>query len=83
SVYVIYQTLLTWGYVGYRNCKTAGWVFNLAVYLTILPLLSVKVSRFITVKTTLLVFFGTSFLTIKAVLVVMDLRDGLMKDECP
>ena len=73
-VYVIYQTLLTWGYAAYRKNKNAGWVFYLAVFLAILPLVWVKVSPFMTGKTTLLGFLGISYLTFKAVQVVMDLR---------
>lgn len=82
-VYVIYQTLLTWGYAAYRKNKNAGWVFYLAVFLAILPLVWVKVSPFMTGKTTLLGFLGISYLTFKAVQVVMDLRDGVMKEYHP
>ncbi len=63
----------------YRKNKNAGWVFYLAVFLAILPLVWVKLSPFMTGKTTLLGFLGISYLTFKAVQVVMDLRDGVMK----
>ncbi|MGH2245650.1 D-alanyl-lipoteichoic acid biosynthesis protein DltB, partial [Enterococcus faecalis] len=81
--YVIYQTLLTWGYAAYRKNKNARCVFYLAVFLAILPLVCVKVSPFMTGKTTLLGFLGISYLTFTAVQVVMYLRDGVLIEYHP
>ena len=70
------------GYAAYRKIKCRLGLLS-GCLLAILPLVWVKVSPFMTGKTTLLGFLGISYLTFKAVQVVMDLRDGVMKEYHP
>ncbi|MGX6992536.1 D-alanyl-lipoteichoic acid biosynthesis protein DltB [Vagococcus penaei] len=78
-VYVIWQCVLTKLYFEYRqkNNKT-GW-FYLAVFLSLLPMIFIKLEPF-TIGKTLFGFLGYSYLTFKSVQVIMEMRDGLIKE---
>lgn len=81
-VYTVYQTILTWAYAAYRKNKNTDKIFYLSIFLSILPLILVKVSPFMLEKTPI-GFLGISYLTFKAVQVNIDLRDGLIKEYYP
>ncbi len=95
-MYVAWQTLLVWLYFKHRQTKNNSKVFYLAVVLAIIPLFLVKVIPFILeqqafrtmaeatpilkVMPTLIGFLGISYLTFKAVQMIMEIRDGLIKE---
>lgn len=78
--YVIWQTILVWLYFHYRQKKNNRWAFYGAVLAAILPLALVKVMPFISGQTSIFGFLGISYLTFKSVQVVMEMRDGSMKE---
>ena len=43
--YIIYEMILTFGYFNYRKKKNSGVIFVLAVILSILPLVIVKITK--------------------------------------
>ena len=69
--YVIFETLLVCGYHAYRKKQNSGYVFVLAVILSIAPLLIFKLTPFVTGKPSILGFLGSSYLTFKVVGTVM------------
>lgn len=77
--YVVYQLLLVTGYARYRQTKNTTPVFVSVVALSILPLVIVKVTPALGPNQSLLGFLGISYLTFKAVQVLMELRDGTIK----
>ncbi|GHN61356.1 D-alanyl transfer protein DltB [Lactobacillus delbrueckii] len=85
--YIVYQFLVTFAYQHYRK-KTGKanktWVFCLAVILAILPLAGVKIWPIVPHKQGIdFGFLGISYLTFKTVQVVMELRDGTIKQVDP
>ncbi|MCA5011496.1 MULTISPECIES: D-alanyl-lipoteichoic acid biosynthesis protein DltB [unclassified Enterococcus] len=78
--YVIWQTILVWFYFHYRQKQNAAWAFYLAVFLAILPLVLVKVVPFVSGHASLLGFLGISYLTFKSVQIIMEMRDGSIKE---
>ena len=80
-LYIIFQQIIISGYARYRKTANQTWVFVTAVVLSSLPLALVKLApAFKANKLSLLGFLGISYLTFKAVQVVMELRDGTIKD---
>ena len=84
-IYILFQLLVTYGYLYYRRRKNSPnktWVFYLAVILAIVPLVLVKVqTAFPQAKIPgVLAFLGISYLTFKTVQVVMEVRDGAIKE---
>ena len=78
--YVLYQLLIVGGYARYRRRNNQTSVFVVAVVAAIVPLVVVKVTPAIQVGSqSLLGFLGISYLTFKAVQMVMELRDGTIK----
>lgn len=77
--YVIFESFLTSLYYRYRQKHNHTNVFYLAVVLAILPLVLVKVVPFLTPHQSLFGFLGISYLTFKSVQVIMEIRDGLIK----
>lgn len=77
--YLIWQVLLVWGYGQYRQRHNETPVFVGAVLLSILPLVIVKITPVFSVTPSLLGFLGISYLTFKAVQMIMELRDGTIK----
>ncbi|HHX8895860.1 TPA: D-alanyl-lipoteichoic acid biosynthesis protein DltB [Enterococcus faecium] len=77
--YVLWQTILVWGYFVYRQRKNqTGWFFA-AVILAIIPLFLTKVTPFFEHgKASLLGFLGISYLTFKSVQMIMEIRDGMI-----
>lgn len=79
--YVAWQSFLVWGYARYRKEKNASGVFYLAVFLAILPLTVTKIVPFFNDgHPSIIGFLGISYLTFKSVQVVMELRDGTIKE---
>lgn len=79
--YVIFETLLIWGYHTYRQKKNGTFIFCVAVFLAILPLVIVKIVPAIQMgKTSILGFLGISYLTFKVVGMIMETRDGMLKE---
>ncbi|MDF7668646.1 D-alanyl-lipoteichoic acid biosynthesis protein DltB [Lactobacillus sp. ESL0703] len=82
-IYLAFELLLTYGYLHYRKVgKNKTWVFYLAVILAIVPLALVKIqTAFPKAKIPgVLAFLGISYITFKTVQVIMEIRDGAIKD---
>ncbi|SJZ62646.1 membrane protein involved in D-alanine export [Pilibacter termitis] len=79
-LYLIWQTVLIMSYLGYRKRKNSGVVFYLAVVLAILPLAISKIFPILHIADTLFAFLGISYLTFKSVQMIMETRDGLIKE---
>ncbi len=83
-VYVVFQTLLVWGYFCYRQEKNNSKVFYLAVFMAILPLTATKLTPFFADgAASILGFLGISYLTFKSVQMIMEIRDGMIKEYHP
>lgn len=82
--YVVYQLALVLGYDRYRKHHNQTAVFISLVVLSALPLALVKLSPAVHLpKLALLGFLGISYLTFKTVQVIMELRDGTIKQVSP
>lgn len=81
-VYVIWQVVLVYSYKFYRKKRDNKWVFYLGVFLAILPLAWVKILPFMEVQSRagLFGFLGISYLTFRAVGMMMEMRDGTLSD---
>ncbi|MDR3587463.1 MAG: D-alanyl-lipoteichoic acid biosynthesis protein DltB [Desulfosporosinus sp.] len=84
--YLLYEWILVWLYLVYRkrkDGKNRAAVFYLMVVLSILPLVAVKLNpSFIALGVwhTMLGFLGISYLTFRTVGIIIEIRDGLIKD---
>ena len=78
--YVLWQMLWVWTYKIYRKTGDSKWIFYLHIALSILPLFFVKVTPAIYGHQSLLGFLGISYLTFRAVGMIIELRDGVLKD---
>ncbi|WP_042349430.1 D-alanyl-lipoteichoic acid biosynthesis protein DltB [Bacillus massiliigorillae] len=77
--FVFWQLSLIRIYFNYRQKKNHGGIFVLAILLSIFPLLLVKIQPLIDNHTSLFGFLGISYLTFKAAQMIMEIRDGLIK----
>ena len=59
------------------------WVFYLVSFLSLLPIIFVKVQPAINGTQSLLGFLGISYLTFRSVGIIIELRDGVIKDFYP
>lgn len=83
-IYILWQLALVTGYAHYRRRNNRTVYFYLAVLLSSLPLIIVKVTPAIAGgQPSLIGFLGISYLTFKAVQTLMELRDGVLKDYSP
>lgn len=82
-IYLIWQWALVYSFFNYRQKKNATNVFVGAVLLAIAPLAIVKIAPFTLGHLSILAFLGISYLTFKAVQMVMEIRDGLIKEFDP
>lgn len=78
--YVLWQMLWVWTYKIYRKTGDSKWIFYLHIALSILPLFFVKVTPAIYGHQSLLGFLGISYLTFRSVGMIIELRDGVLKD---
>ena len=72
--YVVYQTLLVYGYYQHRQRANTSGVFYGAVVAAILPLALSKVTPFFVGHASLIYFLGISYLTFKSVQMIMEIR---------
>lgn len=81
-VFIFWQLIVVRLYFDYRRVqnKNHGGIFTLFVIMSILPLMIVKVQPLLAENTTLVGFLGISYLTFKATTMVMEIRDGLIKE---
>lgn len=84
-IYIIWQTVLVFSYKIYRKNDNRSWIFYITVFLAIFPIAFVKIYPIIlgvhdTQKVTLFSFLGISYLTFKAVGMIMEIRDGVLVD---
>lgn len=81
-IYLVWQTILTKGYFHYRKKENKTSIFYVSIILSILPMIIIKLTPFLTHNhgQPLLYFLGYSYLTFKSVQVIMEMRDGLIKE---
>ena len=80
GIYLIWQMGLVLFYKQYRKSKDGKWVFYLVSFLSLLPIIFVKVQPAINGTQSLLGFLGISYLTFRSVGIIIELRDGVIKD---
>lgn len=81
-IFTIWQVVLIEGYIFYRKRFNHFMVFFLSVILSILPLFLSKVIPFFG-QENWIGFLGISYLTFKGVQLIMETRDGLIKQTLP
>ena len=80
GIYLCWEILLLLFYKHYRKSKDSKWVFYLVSFLSFLPIIFVKVQPAINGTQSLLGFLGISYLTFRSVGIIIELRDGVIKD---
>jgi membrane protein involved in D-alanine export len=80
--FTIWQVCLIKGYFVYRRKANSTFIFCLAVILSILPLTISKLSPYL-FHIHLIGFLGISYLTFKGTQMIMETRDGLIKNNIP
>jgi membrane protein involved in D-alanine export len=80
--FTIWQVILVKGYASYRNRKNKTSIFCWAMVASILPLALVKIFPLLGINH-LIGFLGISYLTFKAVQMIIEIRDGLIKKDIP
>ncbi len=80
GTYLCWEILLVLFYKHYRKSKDGKWVFYLVSFLSLLPIIFVKVQPAINGTQSLLGFLGISYLTFRSVGIIIELRDGVIKD---
>ncbi|MDU7016425.1 MAG: D-alanyl-lipoteichoic acid biosynthesis protein DltB, partial [Streptococcus mitis] len=80
GIYLCWEILLLLFYKHYRKNKDGKWVFYLVSFLSLLPIIFVKVQPAINGTQSLLGFLGISYLTFRSVGIIIELRDGVIKD---
>jgi membrane protein involved in D-alanine export len=81
-IFTVWQVLLIKGYVAYRKKANSGFIFCMAVILSILPLTVSKLMPYFATGN-LVGFLGISYLTFKGTQLIMETRDGLIKNNPP
>ena len=82
--YVIFELLLIGWYFNYRQKHNKSWVFCLAVILAIVPLVIVKLTPLFDFgEESIIGFLGISYLTFRVVGMIMEIRDGMIKEFHP
>ncbi len=82
--YILYEMLLVFIYLSYRKKHNNFWIFTMFVVLAIVPLVFVKLDPLLKNATiSLFGFMGISYLTFKAVEIIMEIRDGAIKNIKP
>ena len=81
GIYLCWEILLLLFYKHYRKkARMASWVFYLVSFLSLFPIIFVKVQPAINGTQSLLGFLGISYLTFRSVGIIIELRDGVIKD---
>ena len=80
GIYLIWQILLVLFYKHYRKVRDGKWIFYLVSLLSLLPIIFVKVQPAINGTQSLLGFIGISYLTFRSVGIIIELRDGVIKE---
>ena len=79
--YVVWQILIVYSYKIYRQKADNKWIFYLHSFLSVLPLIFVKVEPAIkNGHQSLFGFLGISYLTFRAVGMIIEMRDGVLKE---
>ncbi|MDQ0228120.1 D-alanyl-lipoteichoic acid biosynthesis protein DltB [Bacillus sp. 7586-K] len=78
--FTILQVVLVKGYITYRQTKNSSLVFYVISFLSILPLILSKVLPILAVDNWAS-FLGISYLTFRAVQIIIETRDGLIKEQ--
>ena len=78
--YVVWQLLLVFLYKTYRKKRDSKWIFYLISLLSLMPIIFVKVEPAINGTQSLLGFLGISYLTFRSVGIIIELRDGVIKN---
>lgn len=80
--YVVWQVILVFSYKIYRKRHNHKWIFYLWVFLSILPLAWIKLTPLMTIDNyqSLFGFLGISYLTFRAVGMIMEMRDGVLSE---
>lgn len=79
AAFIIWQYALIKGYLILRKQKNSTFTFCIAVILSILPLILAKVAPFVP-ELKFIVFLGMSYVTFRAVQMVFEVRDNLIKE---
>ncbi|MGT2742099.1 D-alanyl-lipoteichoic acid biosynthesis protein DltB [Streptococcus plurextorum] len=81
-LYVVWQVILVYSYKCYRKHQDSKWVFYLASFLAVFPLILVKVSPLIPngQDVSLFSFLGISYLTFRSVGMIIEMRDGVLTE---
>lgn len=82
AAFIIWQYVLIKGYLILRKQNNSTFTFCIAVILSILPLILAKIAPFASLlpELKLVVFLGISYVTFRAVQMVFEVRDGLIKE---
>ncbi|MGR3741567.1 D-alanyl-lipoteichoic acid biosynthesis protein DltB [Companilactobacillus sp. DQM5] len=79
--YILWQIVTVFGYAAYRKHLDSKWIFFIAVFIDILPLAIVKLTPAIDPgRNSLLGFLGISYMMFKSVGMIIELRDGVIKE---
>ena len=78
--YVLWQIVLVFFYKGYRKKHDNKWIFYLISFMSLLPIMFVKVDSAINGNQSLLGFLGISYMTFRSVGMIIELRDGVIKE---
>ncbi|MED1470911.1 D-alanyl-lipoteichoic acid biosynthesis protein DltB [Bacillus salipaludis] len=81
-IFTVWQVLLIQGYISYRKKENSGWVFSIAVIASIFPLVISKLLPYFS-QVNWISFLGISYLTFKGTQMIMETRDGLIKQNIP
>ncbi|MBI0577014.1 D-alanyl-lipoteichoic acid biosynthesis protein DltB [Neobacillus cucumis] len=81
-IFTVWQVLLIQGYISYRKKENSGWVFSFAVIASIFPLVISKLLPYFS-QVNWISFLGISYLTFKGTQMIMETRDGLIKQNIP
>ena len=79
AAFIIWQYALIKGYLILRKQNNSTFMFCIAVILSILPLILAKVAPFVP-ELHFIVFAGMSYVTFRAVQMVFEVRDNLIKE---
>ena len=79
AAFIIWQYTLIKGYLLLRKQNNSTFTFCIVVILSILPLILVKIAPFAP-DLKFIVFLGMSYVTFRAVQMVFEVRDGLIKE---